>query len=687
MKCLCIVGSLGTSGEKFVTRKNLFYSIKAENSTDLDAKLNSFKNKLLSSESYTHDQIEKLKRDFAHFKSDLKNRWTKAHNKEDVFLKYNHSWLEGTFAIPVAINTSNRSGRPSKVFEELSERSKRRKTEAIRSNFDGDIIVHAAQVELRKTGKRDASKVLKEINSSPTRATKYKKAYFRAKSSKNNISPLSIQEANQMFIDADLTREQYNVIRSTNKKFFPCYSLLQKEKKKCYPPPEACTVTSTCAEAQLQPLIDLTIRRLSEYLEEVLITLKDKERETLKLICKWGCDGSQQSQYKQKFDSDSDMDTDMNLFQSCFVPLKLVCGEKTEKTVWENPTPSSPRFCRPIRFRFVKETTDVTQEEINHVNSSINSLVATDFDLCGKKFRVKYQFIMTMVDGKVCNAATGTTSTSRCYICGATSKDFNSLDETKDCDFEAIQFGLSILHARIRLFESVLHLAYKLPVKKYRERKTEDEKYLEKERKQEIQAKFRNETGLLIDMPKANFGNTNDGNTSRRFFEDPKKASEITGISYELIYRLKVILETISSGHKINTEKYDSYAKETARLYVGLYPWHPMTPTMHKILIHGAVIIKNALLPIGQLTEEAAEARNKHFRSYRQNFARKFSRENCNRDIFNRLLLSSDPLMSSRRHIKKRKQNTYLPETLEMLLPTNPEPGCSSESDEGNIYL
>lgn len=66
-----------------MTRKNLFYSIKAENSTGLDAKLNSFKNKLLSSESYTHDQIEKLKRDFAHFKSDLKNRWTKAHNKED----------------------------------------------------------------------------------------------------------------------------------------------------------------------------------------------------------------------------------------------------------------------------------------------------------------------------------------------------------------------------------------------------------------------------------------------------------------------------------------------------------------------------------------------------------------------------------------------------------------------------
>jgi hypothetical protein len=41
-----------------------------------------------------------------------------------------------------------------------------------------------------------------------------------------------------------------------------------------------------------------------------------------------------------------------------------------------------------------------------------------------------------------------------------------------------------------------------------------------------------------------------------------------------------------------------------------------MTPPMHKMLIHGAIVIENALLPIGQLSEEAAEARNKYFRLY-----------------------------------------------------------------------
>jgi hypothetical protein len=64
------------------------------------------------------------------------------------------------------------------------------------------------------------------------------------------------------------------------------------------------------------------------------------------------------------------------------------------------------------------------------------------------------------------------------------------------------------------------------------------------------------------------------------------------------------------------------------------------------MLIHGAIVIENALLPIGQLSEEAAEARNKYFHLNRQNFARKFSRVSCNLDVLNRLLLSSDPVIN-----------------------------------------
>lgn len=59
---------------------------------------------------------------------------------------------------------------------------------------------------------------------------------------------------------------------------------------------------------------------------------------------------------------------------------------------------------------------------------------------------------------------------------------------------------------------------------KWRAHLSVEEKKLVNRRKQEIQTKFREELGLLVDIPKANFGNMNDGNTSRRFFEEYEKS-------------------------------------------------------------------------------------------------------------------------------------------------------------------
>ena len=159
------------------------------------------------------------------------------------------------------------------------------------------------------------------------------------------------------------------------------------------------------------------------------------------------------------------------------------------------------------------------------------------------------------------------------------------------------------------------------------------------------------------DVPKPGCGNTNDGNTSRRFFADLELAGAITGVDVNLIYRFKVTLEVISSGQKINTEKYSKYATDIAEMYARLYLWHSMTQAMHKILIHGAILIEKALLPIGQLSEEAAEAHNKYFRLYRQNFARTFSRASCNLGVLNRLLLSSVPVITGMRPVPRNKHN------------------------------
>lgn len=78
-----------------------------------------------------------------------------------------------------------------------------------------------------------------------------------------------------------------------------------------------------------------------------------------------------------------------------------------------------------------------------------------------------------------------------------------------------------------------------------------------------------------------------------------------------------------------------------------------MPSSLHKILIHGAQIIRHFWFPIGQLSEEAAEARNKHFRKYRECHARRSNRTYTNEDILHNLLLSSDPYVSHMRGCDK----------------------------------
>lgn len=52
------------------------------------------------------------------------------------------------------------------------------------------------------------------------------------------------------------------------------------------------------------------------------------------------------------------------------VPLRLIAYIFDEKKiVWQNNVPSSVRYCRPIRIRFIRESKDVTCEEIEFVRN------------------------------------------------------------------------------------------------------------------------------------------------------------------------------------------------------------------------------------------------------------------------------------------------------------------------------
>jgi hypothetical protein len=80
-----------------------------------------------------------------------------------------------------------------------------------------------------------------------------------------------------------------------------------------------------------------------------------------------------------------------------------------------------------------------------------------------------------------------------------------------------------------------------------------------------------------------------------------------------------------------------------------------MPASVHKLLLHGGDIIEHAIVPIGQLSEDAQEANHKCFRKYEENNSRKISRKCNNTDIFNNLLIASDLIISSSRKFIESK--------------------------------
>lgn len=505
--------------------------------------------------------------------------------------------------------------------------------------------------------------------SSPTKATKVRRSL---ESPQINI-PFTNDEALSLFIELGLSQSKYQLLRNAHiekkSKMLPSYKKLQKTKLQCYPT-SGFSFTVDKAEVKLQPLLDHTIERIILYQTEVIRTLPEEELKNLIFYGKWGCDGSSgHSVFKQKLDENSS--SDESIFFTSFVPLQLKHEDVSTKkvtVVWKNPRTSSARFCRPIKIECAKESVDLTKKTAEDVEKQINELNPFESTINGKTIRVKYNLILTMIDTKVCNSLTNTTSAMRCYLCNCTSKEFNDIEKMlkEKVDTDNLKFGLSTLHCWIRCFEFLLHLSYKLENEKWQARSDEQKKSVEI-RKENIQKAFKKELGLNVDKPRSGGGNTNDGNTARGFFENYKKSAQITGIDEVIIYRFYIILQTIASGYNINVDNFRQYTTELSKIIVEKYNWY-YTPTLvHKLLIHGPEIVEHAVLPIGQMSEEAQEACNKYFKIFRMNFARKNYRLKTMEDVFKRFLIASDPYITSCRKLPAKSLKSLSADTINLL--------------------
>ncbi|KAF0313620.1 hypothetical protein FJT64_015854 [Amphibalanus amphitrite] len=268
----------------------------------------------------------------------------------------------------------------------------------------------------------------------------------------------------------------------------------------------------------------------------------------------------------------------------------------------------------------------------------------------------------------------------------------NSLERVRLRPVRNLEYGISSLHCWIRVFEAILRISYRLPFKKWTAR-TPEQKKIKEETKAQVQQRVFTTMSLRVDQPRpGGSGDSNDGNTARTAFQQPELFSAATGVDVELIRRLHVILQAVSCCLPLCGEKLSAFCSETAELYVRLYSWYPMTPTLHRLLMHSAALVEQCLLPIGMMSEEASEARHKDVRLYRLQRARRDSRLNTMADVFGRLLVTSDPVISSsgasaRRNARSHSRRPLLAETQALLAepmmqqPTASDVIADSDSD------
>lgn len=108
----------------------------------------------------------------------------------------------------------------------------------------------------------------------------------------------------------------------------------------------------------------------------------------------------------------------------------------------------------------MKETIANTKEQVEAVEEEIRKLNPFTTIVNDETISIGYTLVMTMVDTKVINALTGTSS-QRCYICGCYPKEMNDLSKC----FETLRVKKKsrVKFSLIRLKKKKVESQFKIP--------------------------------------------------------------------------------------------------------------------------------------------------------------------------------------------------------------------------------
>ena len=458
------------------------------------------------------------------------------------------------------------------------------------------------------------------------------------------------------------SKQEYTFIRETIKVSYPSYLSTTHYRDKILP---QFSSDENTFSVTLQDNHDNNSVRLLQGLQEYDPAVLDQcnDGDTLIFHHKVGADGSGSMGSYNVRETRSGLIQDSSIYNVALTPVSL----RTEdgKILWLNPVPNSPYLTRPIFCGFVKETHDIIIEHFYNVQAQQANLEAKDVSIDGgKKIRVKPLISTTMFDGKstveISKKLTGKAiSYLTCHICGCRGSDFNKpiiYRSNNDLDPALLDLGPSSLHCTMRSMEGLFNLGVRAKIGPNLPMSSPEFISV----KESFKSAFKERLNLKLYAVHPIHGSSNDGNAARDFFANEHITADILGLPVELISGFRD-LNNILSNTKQHYDLVDFEIK--ARRIFKILTESPefeglntMSPTMHRIIVHGAAFIKHfqnkTRDPIGALSESALESRNKHTRSFRKDHSWRGSLKQSIKDIGIRLLVTSDIYLFMKRKIK-----------------------------------
>ena len=127
--------------------------------------------------------------------------------------------------------------------------------------------------------------------------------------------------------------------------------------------------------------------------------------------------------------------------------------------------------------------------------------------------------------------------------------------------------------------------------------------------------------------------------------DHPDVLAKECGVPLKFVKGVYILWVCLASSLPICPDKFQQFCDDIKDCYLESCAWYNLSPTLHKILVHGSQVIQ--LFPdtitSGMLSEEPGEASNKTLKHFQAHHARQDSAENRNLSVFHRMMDRSDP--------------------------------------------